>query len=218
MGVAEALPEIAEGRSAAEGWRHGIKRALLAMFPLAMALTSSALPGGEIDLQQREMAAKEAAAGFVKELGTALKEEMAKGGPVEAVKVCTALAPEIAGRISREHGWRVTRVSSKVRNPLLGTPDAWEQKVLREFEKCVAAGQPFDGMTFSQVVEEPEGRYFRFMKAIGIQPICLVCHGPKDEIPAPIRAVLQQNYPHDQATGYKAGDLRGAVSIKEPMP
>jgi Protein of unknown function (DUF3365) len=191
---------------------------LLTIVPVAIALASPALLGGEVDLRQREVAAKDAAAAFVKELGTALKEEMGKAGPVGAVKVCTALAPEIAGRISRAHGWRVTRVSSKVRNPLLGMPDVWEQKVLGEFEKRAAAGQPLEDMTFSQVVEEPEGKYFRFMKAIGIQPICLVCHGQKDEIPAPIRAVLQQNYPYDQATGYKAGDLRGAVSIKQPMP
>jgi hypothetical protein len=72
-------------------------------------------------------------------------------------------------------------------------------------------------MTFAEVVKEPDGEYFRFMKAIGIQPICLVCHGQNEEIPGPIRAALQQNYPHDQATGHKAGELRGAVSIKQPL-
>ena len=190
---------------------------LLAIIPLAVALASPAPLGGDVDLRQREAVANEAATAFVRDLGAALKEEMGKDGPAIAVNICTALAPQIAGRISRAYGWRVTRVTNKVRNPLIGMPDAWEQKVLAEFEKRTATGQPFDDMTFAEVVKEPDGEYFRFMKAIGIQPICLVCHGQKDEIPEAIRAALQQNYPHDQATGYKPGELRGAVSIKQPM-
>lgn len=57
----------------------------------------------------------------------------------------------------------------------------------------------------SDVVTEPGGRYYRFMKPITIQPQCLLCHGPRSQ------------YPFDAATGYKAGELRGAVSIKQPL-
>ena len=32
-----------------------------------------------------------------------------------------------------------------------------------------------------------------------------------------VKALLKERYPHDQAKGYKAGDLRGAVSIKRPL-
>ena len=65
-----------------------------------------------------ERATSEVAMGFVRELGAAMTREMAKGGPPEAIKVCAELAPEIAGRLSR--------VGTRVRNPLLGMPDAWE--------------------------------------------------------------------------------------------
>src|SRR5512143_3600430 len=99
---------------------------LLAIIPLAVALASPAPLGGDVDLRQREAAANEAATILIKDLGAALKEEMGKGGPAIAVNICTALAPQIAGRISRTYGWRVTRVTNKARNPLLGMPDAWE--------------------------------------------------------------------------------------------
>jgi hypothetical protein len=164
-----------------------------------------------------EQAAQEIASTFLKELGAAMTQEMTKGGPIETIRVCAELAPEIAGRLSREHGWRVTRVGTRVRNPLLGMPDAWEQQVLSEFAERAGKGEAFAGMTRSEVTTEPGGKYYRFMKAIALQPQCLLCHGPSEQIPDGIKAVLKQQYPFDAATGYKAGELRGAVSIKQPM-
>lgn len=162
-------------------------------------------------------AAQKTAAGFMKELGSAFKKEMAAGGPVGAVKVCSEIAPSISGRISRETGWRVTRVGTKVRNPLLGMPDAWEQQVLADFERRASEGESFDSMSFSEVVKEPHGKYFRYMKAIGVKPQCLACHGPEDRIATGIQEILKERYPHDKAIGYRAGDLRGAISIKAPL-
>ncbi|MEJ2697074.1 MAG: DUF3365 domain-containing protein [Candidatus Sulfobium sp.] len=153
----------------------------------------------------------------MKELGSAFKKEMTAGGPAGAVKVCSEIAPSIAGRVSRETGWRVTRVGTRVRNPLLGMPDEWEQKVLGQFEKRAAKGESFQKMSFSEVVTEPDGKYFRYMKAIGVKLQCLACHGPEDRIAPGIRKILKERYPHDKATGYKAGDLRGAISIKAPL-
>jgi hypothetical protein len=174
------------------------------------------LPGWALDDSvEREKAASEVAASFVKELGEAMTRHMTKGGPTEAIKVCAELAPEIAGRLSREHGWRVTRVGTRVRNPLLGMPDAWEQKVLAEFAERAEKGEAFPGMTRSEVVMEPDGQYYRFMKPIALQPQCVLCHGPSEQIPEEIRNVLKRQYPFDAATGYKAGELRGAVSIKQ---
>jgi hypothetical protein len=175
-------------------------------------------PGAAVaESTEREQAALELANGFVKELGEAMMREMTKGGPAEAIKVCAELAPEIAGRLSREHGWRVTRVGTRVRNPLLGMPDAWEQQVLAEFAERAEKGEAFPSMTRSEVVAEPSGQYYRFMKPIALQPQCVLCHGPSDQIPEGIRHVLKQQYPFDAATGYKAGELRGAVSIKQPL-
>jgi hypothetical protein len=169
------------------------------------------------DLIALEQGASEVAATFLEELGDAMTREMTKGGPIEAIIVCTKLAPDIAGRLSREHGWRVTRVGTRVRSPLLGMPDAWEQRVLAEFTERAAKGAAFTGMTHSEVVTEPGGQYYRFMKPIMVQPKCLLCHGSSDQIPESIRIMLKQQYPFDRAIGYKAGELRGAVSIKQPL-
>lgn len=194
-------------------WSPATRLSLVMCVPFLIPSPGAALD----DTTEREKAASEVAMGFLKELGAAMTREMTKGGPTEAIKVCAELAPEIAGRLSREHGWRVTRVGTRVRNPLLGMPDAWEQKVLAEFEERAAKGEAFPGMAHSEVVKEPGGQYYRFMKPIALQPQCVLCHGPSDQIPEKIRDVLKQQYPFDAATDYKAGELRGAVSIKQPL-
>jgi len=194
-------------------WSRATRFSLVICIPLLIPSPVAALD----DTTEREKAASEVAMTFLKDLGAAMTREMAKGGPTEAIKVCAELAPEIAGRLSREQGWRVTRVGTRVRNPLLGMPDVWEQQVLAEFAERAGKGEAFPGMVHSEVVTEPGGRYYRFMKPIALQPQCLLCHGASDQIPEKIRVVLKQQYPFDAATGYKAGELRGAVSIKQPL-
>ena len=181
----------------------------------ALAYVGGALAGDEID--QREQASRQAAAQLLKQLGGALKKEMSDGGPGAAISVCRDLAPQISGTISRANGWRMTRVSNRVRNPLLGMPDAWELNALSEFEKRAGQGESYQHMEAGEVVEEGGVRYYRFMKAIAVKPVCLVCHGDEKTIPAAVKAGLAADYPMDRATGYQQGELRGAVSIKQPM-
>lgn len=182
-----------------------------------MALVTLGVAQSGDDIAKRETAAREVAAAFIQGLGAALKNEMSKGGPAAAINVCKEIAPDIAGRLSRTHGWRVTRVGTRVRNPMLGLPDIWEQQVLARFAERAGQGESLKGMVHSEVVSEPDGRYFRFMQAIGVQELCLTCHGPKEQIPQAVRASLAKYYPADEATGYKLGDLRGAISIKQPL-
>jgi len=122
------------------------------------------------DTGEREQATAKVTRAFLQELGEAMTREMTIGGPVEAIKVCAELAPEIANRLSRETGWRVTRVGTRVRNPLLGMPDVWEQNVLEEFAGRAAKGEALVDISHGAVVTEPGGQYFRFMKAISVQP------------------------------------------------
>ena len=168
-------------------------------------------------IAKRQAAAEKASMAFLMELKGELTRQLKTGQPQAAVAVCTRVAPEIANRISREQGWKVTRVGTRVRNSMLGMPDAWEQTVLKRFQERAAKGEHYAAMFHAEVVDEPGGRYFRFMKAIGVKPVCLMCHGSKDQIPAQVKSVLEKKYPHDQATGYRTGELRGAVSIKQPL-
>lgn len=172
----------------------------------------------DAEVQARVEAARAATGDFVKQLGGTMKREMKAGGPTAAMKVCRDVAPGIANDMSINKGWKVTRVGTRVRNPMLGLPDAWEQRVLQDFEKRAAQGEKLETMSHFEVVEEPAGKSLRFMKAIGAAPQCMVCHGSAEQIQEPVRAQLKNLYPYDRAVGYKPGDLRGAVSIKQPMP
>ncbi len=161
--------------------------------------------------------ARALASQMIQQLGAALKKELAANGPDGAVSVCRDIAPAIAGELSRKSGGRVARVSFKTRNPLLGDPDVWEQQVLAEFDRRAAAGEKVESLEYSETVDEPRGRYFRYMKALPVQPLCLSCHGTAENIPDQVKAKLAIDYPHDHATGYAPGQVRGAVTIKQPV-
>jgi cytochrome c553 len=142
---------------------------------------------------------------------------MKTNGPVKAVKVCKDVAPQIASQLSVENGWKVARVTTKVRNPLMGMADQWERKALAEFEAKATEGESYETMSKTAVVDEDGKFYFRYMKPLVIKPVCLTCHGGDEQIPATVKNGLMEAYPFDQAKGYKDGELRGAVSIKQPM-
>ena len=191
--------------------RFTLPLALAALLPLGVQAAE------EADIEARVAEARATTGAFVKELGGAMMKEMKAGGPTAAIAVCRDLAPAIANRHSLEKGWRITRVGTRVRNPMLGTPDVWEAQVLEDFAERAAAGEKYDGMAHFEVVNEPSGRYLRFAKAIGTAPQCLTCHGSEAKIPAPVMERISASYPHDKAVGYEVGELRGAVSIKQPL-
>jgi hypothetical protein len=186
----------------------------LMLIPLTV-LASETLHSEEI--AQREQAAKKVTQEFVKRLGSQLKQEMKNSGPVGAISVCRDVAPDIANELSLQNGWRVTRVSSKPRNSMLGTGDEWELNTLAEFERNAKLGKDYKDMTSSQIVLEGGKSYYRFMKPIPAGKVCLTCHGSEKDIPVAVAEKLAQEYPHDKAKGYKLGDLRGAISIKQPI-
>lgn len=146
----------------------------------------------------------------------ALQEELKKG-PDAAVGVCKDLAPRLAGELSRSTGWHISRVSLKVRNPLLGTADSWETAALADFEKRAAAGDDVAKLEKSEIVTEGGTQYLRYVKALPAQPACLTCHGGASDIPPAVKAKLATEYPHDRATGYAPGQIRGAITVKRPL-
>lgn len=181
----------------------------------AAAVGASGTDASAEDLDARLAASRETAGQLAQQLGGDLRKELAAGGPESAIKVCKSVAPEIASKLSREKGARVARVSLRVRNPLLGTPDAWEQRTLADFDRRAAAGEKPEALEFGEIASEPDGRYWRYLKAIPVQPMCLACHGASDSIPAPVKAQLSAEYPHDRGIGYSVGQIRGAVTIKQ---
>jgi hypothetical protein len=151
------------------------------------------------------------------QLAPLLMKEINERGPDGAIGVCTTIAPSVASDLSRRNGVKVSRVSLRTRNPVLGTPDAWEQKVLAEFDRRAAAGEKPDAIEFGEVVTEPAGKSWRYMKALPVMELCTNCHGPAEALAPAVKARLQAEYPHDRATGYSVGQIRGAVTVKRPL-
>ena len=186
------------------------------LLPLSLMLALSANLTSADDLSKFQADSRAVVKDFIEQLGGKMKSEMAAGGPVPAIAVCKVLSPAITSDLSRKTGQRVSRVSLKARNPLLGLPDTWEQNVLMSFEKRLEK-EPPTNMEFAEIVTEPQGKYLRYMKAIPTQEVCLKCHGAPDAIAPPVKESLNTEYPHDKATGYTIGQIRGAISIKKPL-
>jgi hypothetical protein len=158
------------------------------------------------------------AGGFQKELGAALQSALAAGGPVAAIEVCREAAPAIATRASRDSGWAVRRVGTRVRNAATGRPDAWESAQLADFERRLAAGERPESVEILAIVDDGGVPTQRYMRAIVTAPPCLLCHGDPSAQPADLRVKLAEQYPDDRATGYRAGELRGAFTLRRPVP
>jgi hypothetical protein len=185
----------------------------LAGFAIAFCLTGAQAQ----DLEALTSEARTLSANLIQQLGGALKKELAEKGPAGAAQVCKTLAPTIAGELSSKNGAKLARVSLKPRNPMLGMPDAWEQQQLAAFDAKVQAGEKPETLEHAAIVEEPAGKYFRYMKALPVQQLCLTCHGDAQAIPAEVKAQLSKDYPADRAVGYSAGQVRGAITVKKPL-
>jgi len=173
---------------------------------------SSVVMAGEIEKRSKE--SRIVVSDFMLQLKTELKAAMKEGGPSNAIQVCKNKAPQIAAEISEKQGWRVARTALKLRNPL-NEPDAWELKVMQEFEKRKASGEEIKTLEYAEIVTNGGKKQFRYMKAIPTGEVCLKCHG--NDIDPNVAATLNNFYPHDQATGFKEGDIRGAFTITQPM-
>jgi hypothetical protein len=151
-------------------------------------------------------------------LGQKLKTALSTDGPLSAVSVCKEAAPAIANSLSAEHGVQITRVGTRARNQKMGIPNVWQKEALTQFEERLAAGEKPADLEYWKVVETANGkRELHYAKAIAVQPQCLSCHGQAQDIPAALAEKIRQEYPNDQATGYSAGKLRGAVVITKPL-
>lgn len=148
----------------------------------------------------------------------AMQQAVNDGGAVGAIPVCKVMAPQLLQEMRDQTGWSIRRVSLKTRNAATGTPDTWEARQLADFNIRAAGGAKPETLETSEIVTEADGlRTFRYIKALPVADVCLKCHGSDAALPADLRAALTRDYPHDRATGYVAGDVRGALSVKRPL-
>ena len=124
-----------------------------------------------------------------------LMEVIGSQGPAAAIAVCKSEAPQIAESVGQQEGVKIGRTALKLRNPG-NQPPAWAASLLEE-----SRDQP----TFLAL---DDGRAAALLP-IKLKALCLMCHGPADQIMPEIKNQLATLYPDDRATGFREGDLRG---------
>ena len=181
---------------------------------LAASLTLLAEANGDQNTEALKTQIDKVSDEFIAKLSSALKNALKADGPVKAIEVCKTVAPSLTNTLSVREGWNISRVSLRARNSMIGSPDVWEQTQLIKFDEMSAQNATGLMSAVSEIIEEPQGRYVRYIRPLKVQPVCLTCHGTNDDIPEQVAAKLVELYPHDRATGYTIGQNRGALSIK----
>ena len=183
------------------------------LFVAAALITPFAAPLAYANDEALLGEARKVATTLPPKLIVALQEEITKSGPEGAIPVCKDMAPKMAGEISQQTGWKIKRVSLKARNDARAIPDAWERAALEDFDKRAAAGEAPAKLEKGERI----GNEYRFVKALPVQPLCLSCHGPAEQLSPAIKAAIGQHYPNDKATGYSEGQIRGVISVRKGL-
>lgn len=141
---------------------------------------------------------------FKQSLMGALKEGMKKG-PEAAVDTCHVVAPGIPDQTAPE-GVKMGRTSHKVRNPD-NAPAYWQKEIIQYY---------LHHEDRAPKTRQLEGGRVAYAEPIQVQAMCLMCHGKPEQIPAPVKAKLDELYPKDNATGFSEGDFRGIFWVTWP--
>lgn len=184
---------------------------------LLLSLLLAALPALAQDIAALTAETKKAVLPVVPKVVNAMQEAVADKGVAGAIPVCKEQAPELIAQKRKETGWDIRRVSLKSRNAERGTPDLWEARVLADFNIRAAHGEKPETLEKSEIVTLDGKPVLRYMKALPTGDVCLKCHGPAESLDARLKAKLAESYPHDQATGYTKGQIRGALTVKRPL-
>lgn len=159
--------------------------------------------------------ARTAAGGLSSEIRGLLLEELKHGGAQSAVLACARSAQERTTAFRQRTGVDIRRVSLRYRNET-NAPDAFERQALSGFDRLPVAER--EKAEHWQVVSGTNSRELRYLKPVVTNAMCLSCHGPVERLPEGVKAALARAYPADLATGFTAGDVRGALSVRIPLP
>jgi hypothetical protein len=126
-------------------------------------------------------------------------------GTEKAVSYCVVHADSILDRSSDELGYPIYRRSIKFRNPD-NKPNEQEKNILKVYEKALEKKEALHPMLHYVAVDSSVYYY----SPIIVQPLCLNCHGSKDNgfDPETFSEVIK-TYPKDNAFNYSVGELRG---------
>lgn len=174
--------------------------ALVATGSLACQQAAEQPQVSEVDLER----AQTTLVPFKEQLIEALMGSLGEGNPKDAIHVCRERAPEIAAELS-VGGVRMGRTSHQTRNPG-NAPESWVEPLLAAYLE-----NPTDTKPKAVYIDNSTVGY---VEPIYVMPFCLSCHGQR--VDPELLAEIQSVYPEDQATGFKANDLRGLFWVTIP--
>lgn len=165
------------------------------------------------EVNATQLTPKEEGVKYIKMLGGTLKKNLqaqmkADKTGLSAMKFCTHKADELTKEVNSKlpKNATVRRTTLQSRNPN-NQPDALDSAVMQQMISDMNGTKNEIG---KPILVETINSY-RVYKALVTQPVCLKCHGNAQQITPEIQKMIQENYPKDQATKFKAGDLRGVI-------
>ncbi|MBI1912419.1 MAG: DUF3365 domain-containing protein [Deltaproteobacteria bacterium] len=169
---------------------------------------SIAAEGGDITLEHKKDNAAANAAEII-EMRSSLAKEFIK--PDTEItedtfkKVCGAVKKRVM-EITEKENVKIRHATLKNRNAAnAATPE--EAELIKKFSAD-------NNMTELRDTVRKDGKeFFRYTRPIYVEEACLACHGSKDARPK----FIVEKYPEDKAYDYKAGDLRGIISVLVPL-
>lgn len=138
-----------------------------------------------------------------------LSEKISKEGVVEAVPFCHSNVKSIAKIAAKERTkkYEFGRTSHKIRNTS-NTPQPWAIKYLDQF-----AGTMKSDTSEKYIIHKLKDSKRVYLEHLYVEAKCLLCHG--ENVQKNVMAKTQELYPKDQATGFKLGEFRGFIWVKE---
>ena len=169
-----------------------------------------------IDTKKYEAELSKHAQDYMMGLKSVLVSNMQKGGPLQAVNVCSDTAQQMSVLYSETMKVNVKRASFMNRNEN-NAPDEFQTKAIKMFEELRNAGNLTAESNLIESSKIDGKEIVKYAKPILIDAPCLNCHGSESQINNEVAKVISEKYPNDKATGYKIGDLRGVISVTKVL-
>lgn len=138
-----------------------------------------------------------------------LSEKISKEGVEKAVPYCHANVKAIAKGAARDRieKYEFGRTSHKIRNAS-NHPQPWAESYLKEF-----AGSTKGQIKKDFILHDLGNGKKVYMEPLYVEAKCLLCHG--ENVAANVGSKIKDLYPNDKATGFKQGEFRGFIWVKE---
>ena len=155
--------------------------------------------------------AKHAVHQFHKLIGGGLKKAIKKDGIIGGARFCAIKSLGVIKKLDKDLGENISikRISLRNRNPK-STPTKDEKSILIALS-LLEKSSTYLPKQITQVVDD--GVYKIYSPATMSKKVCKKCHGFKGNINPKVSKLFLEKYPDDQAYGFKAGEVRGAVVV-----